>query len=383
MKIVYCLNSIRYLGGIQRVTIVKANTLAEMDGNTVYIVVTDNKNGKLIHPLSPKVHLIDLDINYYKDDWKSKWNVLKGIFLKRREHKRRLQQVLRKIQPDVVVSAGQSEKNMLPSIPGNWIKIRELHFVTDYRMRHAHTLFQKLLAVGGNWIDYHYYIKRYDCVVLLTQEDKETNWKYRKANPRVEVIPNPISFSTEEQSTLETKRIITVGRLSAQKNYQSLVQAYRKVAERHPDWVLEIYGEGEEKAQLQHLIERLRLTGNVHLQGYTSQVKEEMLGSSCFVLSSIYEGLPLVLIEAMECGLPIVSYACPCGPKDIIADGKDGFLVPVKNEAVLADRLCQVIEDETLRKRMGAAAKERAKDYDIAVIAARWMKLFRELSTLK
>mgnify|MGYP000178829491 CR=1 FL=1 len=88
MKIAYCLNSIRYLGGIQRVTIVKANALAEVPGNEVYILVTDNKNGILVHPLSPKVHLIDLDVNYYLDDWKSKWNILKGIFIKRHKHKK-------------------------------------------------------------------------------------------------------------------------------------------------------------------------------------------------------------------------------------------------------------------------------------------------------
>ena len=84
MKIVYCLNSIRYLGGIQRVTVVKANALAEIEDNEVYIIVTDNKNGVFTEPLSPKVHLIDLDINYYEDDYKSRWNVLKGIFFKSR-----------------------------------------------------------------------------------------------------------------------------------------------------------------------------------------------------------------------------------------------------------------------------------------------------------
>ncbi|MBR6621513.1 MAG: glycosyltransferase family 4 protein, partial [Bacteroides sp.] len=90
MKIAYCLNSIRYLGGIQKVTIVKANALSEIPENEVYIIVTDNKEGVLLEPLSPKVKLIDLDINYYEDDYKSRWNVLKGIFIKRREHKKRL-----------------------------------------------------------------------------------------------------------------------------------------------------------------------------------------------------------------------------------------------------------------------------------------------------
>ena len=128
MKIVYCLNSIRYLGGIQRVTVVKANALADLENNEVYIVVTDNKNGIITEPLSSKVHLIDLDINYYEDDYKSRWNVLKGIFIKRREHKKRLASVLNEIQPDIVISVGQSEKNMIPSIKGQWKTIREFHY---------------------------------------------------------------------------------------------------------------------------------------------------------------------------------------------------------------------------------------------------------------
>ena len=109
MKIAYCLNSIRYLGGIQRVTIVKANALAEVPGNEVYILVTDNKNGILVHPLSPKVHLIDLDVNYYLDDWKSKWNILKGIFIKRHKHKKKLAQALHKINPDIIISEYDSD----------------------------------------------------------------------------------------------------------------------------------------------------------------------------------------------------------------------------------------------------------------------------------
>ena len=113
MRIAYCLNSIRYLGGIQRVTTVKANALAKIPTNEVYVIVTDNKNGVVVEELDAKVRLIDLDVNYYEDDWKSKYHVLKGIFLKRREHLKKLKTTLEQIQPDIVVSVGKSEKNMI------------------------------------------------------------------------------------------------------------------------------------------------------------------------------------------------------------------------------------------------------------------------------
>lgn len=377
MKIVYCLNSIRYLGGIQRVTLVKANALADVPGNEVYILVSDNARGELIHPLSPKVTLVDLQVNYYEDDWKSRWNVLKGIVLKRREHKKRLAKALHLIRPDVVVSVGQSEKNMLPSIPGNWVTVRELHFTKNYRRLHSRTWFERISAFVGDVYDYRYKIKGYNRIVVLTQEDKTENWKN---HPHVSVIPNPVSFAENTVlSDLNAKKITTVGRLELQKNYASLVRAFRLVADHHPDWTLEIYGEGTQKQELLSLISRLKLSGNVFLKGYTAQVQEKISKASAFVLSSIFEGLPLVIIEAMSCGLPVVSYACSCGPQDIIADGHDGYLIPVNDEKALADRICRLIEDEDLRHRMGEAALKKAEQYRIENIIPMWMELFNEL----
>lgn len=376
MKIVYCLNSIRYLGGIQRVTVVKANALAEIEENEVYIIVTDNKNGVITEPLSPKVHLIDLDINYYEDDYKSRWNVLKGIFIKRREHKKRLTSVLNEIQPDIVISVGQSEKNMIPSIKGKWKTIREFHYTKDYRFNHAHSIFDKILAYWGNIYDYSFKIKKYDRIVTLTQEDKDTNWKGWE---NVSVIPNPSTFQTNETSTLNEKKVISVGRLVAPKNYASLIRAFKNVTDKHPDWILEIYGDGPQEVELKSLITQLNLEKHVFLKGFSSKVKEVMINASIFALSSVFEGFGLVIVEAMACGLPVVSYACPCGPKDIITEGKDGFLVNVNDEVTLANQINVLIENEILRKQMSDAAKIKADQYNIENITSMWMNLFKEL----
>lgn len=377
MKIVYCLNSIRYLGGIQRVTVVKANALAEIEGNEVYIIVTDNKNGVITEPLSPKVHLIDLDINYYEDDYKSRWNVLKGIFIKRREHKKRLASVLNEIQPDIVISVGQSEKNMIPSIKGKWKTIREFHYTKDYRFNHAHSIFDKILAYWGNIYDYSFKIKKYDHIVTLTQEDKDTNWKGWE---NVSVIPNPSTFQTNKTSTLNEKKVISVGRLAAPKNYASLIRAFKDVADKQTDWILEIYGDGPQEVELKSLITRLNLEKHVFLKGFSSNVKEVMINASIFTLSSVFEGFGLVIVEAMACGLPVVSYACPCGPKDIITEGKDGFLVNVNDEVTLANQINALIENEILRKQMSDAAKIKADQYNIENITSMWTNLFNSLN---
>lgn len=376
MKIVYCLNSIRYLGGIQRVTVVKANALADIEGNEVYIVVTDNKKGVITEPLSSKVHLIDLDINYYEDDYKSRWNVLKGIFIKRREHKKRLTSVLNEIRPDIVISVGQSEKNMIPAIKGKWKTIREFHYTKSYRFDHAHSLFARILAYWGNLYDYNIKIKDYSQIVVLTYEDKETNWAKQK---NVSVIPNPSTFQTKKFSNLSANTVISVGRLAEPKNYASLIRAFKIVIDKHSDWSLEIYGDGPQELELKDLINKLDLNRHVYLKGFSANVKEVMTNASIFALSSIFEGFGLVIVEAMTCGLPIVSYACPCGPQDIITEGKDGFLVKVNDEIELANKINLLIENKELRKQMSNAAIIKAAQYNIDNITSMWMNLFTRL----
>lgn len=378
MKIVYCLNSIRYLGGIQRVTITKANALADISGNEVHVIVTDNKEGILVQQLSQKVDLIDLNINYYNGDRsRSKMTNLIVYAIKRKQHKKLLYEKLQTIKPDVVVSVGTSEKYMLLSMRHrSWKVIREFHFERNYRKRLANTGFDQLKARISDWYDFGFKEKKYDRIIVLTEEDKSLNWQ---GWSNVSVMPNPVSFVCNESSNLKNKTVVSIGRLDYPKNYSSLIRAFKIVHDRHPDWILKIYGEGDERSLLQQLINDLHLNENVELMGATSDVKQALSEASVFALSSITEGFPVVLIEAIECGLPVVSYQCPYGPKDIISDGVDGFLIAVNDKQAMADRICQLIEDEELRHKMGAAAKLKAKRYHKESIIAQWMKLFEEI----
>ena len=378
MRIAYCLNSIRYLGGIQRVTITKANALAEISGNEVYILVTDNKEGLQTQPLSDKVHLIDLGINYYDGDRnRSRIANFFVYSIKRKKHRKILYETLCDINPDIVISIGQSEKYMLLSMRNrSWKVIREFHFERNYRKQLATSKLDKLIASAQDFYDFNFKEKKYDQIVVLTEEDKTTNWKGWN---NVSVIPNPVAFASEEVSRLENNRVVSLGRLENQKNYASLIKSFKIVNGVHPNWNLDIYGSGSQRNQLQSLIEELDLGENVHLSGTTNNVSGVLINASVFVLSSIMEGLPLVIVEAMECGVPVVSYQCPCGPKDIITDGKDGFLVPVGDEKMMAERICTLIENEELRRIMGKAAKEKAKQYNIDNITKQWMILFKSL----
>lgn len=362
------------------VTIVKASALAKIPGNQVWIVVTDHKKEPLI-PLE-NVELVNLGVNYYEDDWKGYWYVLKGIFQKRKIHKRRLQGLLNEIEPDIVVSTGTSEKNFLPylSISSHPVFIREIHCVKNYREKAARSLKDKLMAKVADFYDYGYRIKSYDRIVVLTQEDKEENWK---GWIRVEVIPNPITLKPHGLSDCSSMKTIAAGRLAQQKNFSSLIRVWEEVVKQHSDWILEIWGNGEQEQVLREMIIGSHLEKNVYLKGFTTHLSDELETASIFLLSSEFEGFPLVIIEAMSVGLPVIAYACPTGPKDIVEDGKNGFLIPLQDEKMFARKICSLIEDDTLRKAMGYQAWLASQDYQLDKIIARWMRLFEQLLAVK
>ena len=381
MKIVYCTDSICYPGGIQTVTITKANALSKIEGNEVWIIVTDNKR-EPIENIEKNVHLIDLDINYYEDDYKSKWHILKGIFIKRKQHKNKLRNILNDIGPDIIVSTGTSEKFFLPNIKinSNPQFIREIHFTRNYRSLNARNLFEKISAKIGDFIDYKLSINRYNSIVVLTEQDKNENWENNK---KIIAIPNPIKSLPYKTSTIENKKVIAAGRLTHQKNFASLIRSWNSVVNNHPDWSLEIYGNGAEYNNLLTLISNLKLEKHVFLKGHSYNILEEMANASIFTLTSTFEGFGLVIVEAMSCGLPVISYNCPCGPKDIISDGTDGFLVPLNDEQCLAEKINLLIENEALRKQMSKAALIKSQKFTAKEVISLWMNLFNTLKNEK
>lgn len=372
MKIVYSINSIRGLGGIQKVTLLKANALADIPQNKVYIIVTDNwMNHPLIHELSSKITFINLQINYYKDDYKSKFHQTLSNF-KIINHYLKLQKTISQIKPDIIISVGQSEKYIVPLLHTNAVKIREIHFNSNYR---NYIYKSKIISRLFNILDYKIMSKGYDRIVLLTKEDKET---FFSSNNKYIYIHNPITF--DSISTINynhNKCVIAVGRLTTQKDFISLIKAWRFVQKECPNWILKIVGDGSELKRIEAEIKRLNLCDSIVLTGYSNNVKKEMLNSSIFVLTSLYEGFSLAMLEAMACGLPPVAFACQFGPKDIITDGKNGFLVYNRDIKSLSEKIIYLIQHENIREKIGIQAQLRILDFSVDRIIAQWMKLFQ------
>jgi len=220
---------------------------------------------------------------------------------------------------------------------------------------------------------------RLDRVVTLTAGDRDAYAAMLGGATRVTSIPNAVPELPGPPADLGARTIIAVGRLSPQKNFELLIRAFAQIAADHPDWTLRICGSGAEGGKLRKLVRSLGLRGRVELPGAISNVGEALSQASIFAMSSRFEGFPMVLIEAMSKGLPIVSTDCETGPREVVDPGRTGLLVPTGDATALAAGLRTLMDDEALRRRMGAQAGADAEAYSLTAIGPRWDELLGDL----
>lgn len=381
MKIAYCMHSISGSGGIERIVSYKMNYLAEVLGYEMILITYGQKGSKNFFDLSPKVKNIDLDIDY---DKASSDNMLVHSIKKLPivfRHKRALTKLLYELKLDIIITTGREEKRFLPSIKDGSKKIFEYHFC-KYSFIPTSPKGTNRLWVYYMKMKYKRIINSYDKFIVLTNEDKEA-WKEIK---NIQAIPNFIIKKQEKLPDLSRKRAIAVGRIVPQKGYDRLVNAWAKVNSHHPDWVLHIYGATSDVAYtnyIKSLITTHQLENNLFIHDAVKEIEQEYLDSSVFILSSRYEGFGLVLLEALTNGLSCVSFDCPCGPKDLITNEENGFLVPDGDEEALANRIIELMDDEQLRRKMGEKARLSAQKFHIDHVMKMWNELFLELSAKK
>jgi glycosyltransferase involved in cell wall biosynthesis len=228
------------------------------------------------------------------------------------------------------------------------------------------------------WMRRHY--GKLDVLTVLTKGDERDYLHALRGSPtRVCRIPNGLPALPGEVSDQTACVVIAAGRLTNQKGFELLISAFERIAPSHPEWELRIFGDGPHQDALERQIAVAGLTGRVKLMGRTSRMASELAGASIFALSSRFEGLPMVLIEAMSAALPVVSFDCPRGPRDVIEDGHNGFLVPAEDVTAMAAGLSRLMEDEQLRRKMGSAARETATHYSMERIGEEWRALFTDL----
>lgn len=355
MKLLYITNGINVAGGLERVLSVKASYLSEHYKYEIHILVLNNSHLNPFYEFSSNIQFHSISVggsplSYFQS------------------YKKGIQETVDKIKPDIISVCDDGLKGFLiPRIIKTPAKlIYERH--ASVQLNTNSSLFGKALRRFMNWN-----INKFDRFIVLTQSNIK-EWKGKN----ILAIPNPLSFSEEKSSSLNSKKVIAVGSHSYNKGYDLLLKAWIQIENIHPDWELNIYGKPDSNETFLKLSEELNLQ-SVHFHSPVKNIQEKYLASSIMVLPSRSEGFGMVLIEAMECGLPCVSFDCPSGPGDIIADGEDGFLVENGNINQLAEKLMVLIEDENLRKQMGTKAKQNVQRYSVQSVVKQWDELFKSI----
>ena len=370
ISIAYCIAGTYRAAGMERILTLKANYLDSL-GYKVIIITTDQEGRIPAFMMSPGIKQIDLGIGYERTNGSS--FIKKALLFPYKHicHKQRLKRVLKQITPDVTVSMFCNDVNILPSITAGGRKILEVHFSRFKRLLYGR---KGLWGIADRLLSYHdqLIIRKYDKFVTLTKEDL-INW----GNPTNGIcIPNFINSIPEYPSLLNSKTVISVGRLTYQKGIDRLLEAWSRSSAKDRQWHLKLIGEGEQKKDLQMMIKSLGISDTVELAGEQRDMDTVYRNASVLVLSSRYEGMPMVLLEAQSYGIPCISFDCQCGPRDIITDGENGRLVANGDIIGLAEAIDELTNDNKTLQRMGATAYSYAARWDMQRIMKLWTNLF-------
>ena len=376
-RIVICTPAIYSAGGVERVVSVKANYFAERFGYDVTIILTEGKGRDCFFTISDHVNIINYELNFEALWSLPFWKKVLVYLQKQYIYKKKLKEDLLRIQPDFTISTLRREINFITGINDGSFKIGELHVNrANYRSfdkNHSNALKRLFARFWMNNLLSK--LSKLDKMVVLT-DNAFLDWPELN---NVVKIQDPLSFIIEGRSDLSAKRIISIGRYAYDKGNDLLLQAWAIFQKKCPDWILDIYGNGDRTTYQNQMLKLGIDPGHCHLFGPTSDVKHEYLNSSVFVLPSRFEGFGLVLIEAMACGVPVVSFDCENGPRSIITDGVDGFLISPFDVEAFAEKVILLMKDEDLRREMGENARRSAAKYDIDIVGQHWKQLFDEL----
>lgn len=370
MRILYITDAFAIWGGMERVLADKMNYLVTHFGYKVHLLTVNQGTHEVPFHLHSDIRHSDLQIRMHQQ---YEYHGIRRLFKKwelQKLLKTQIEKSISDIKTDVIFCLKFDFVGVLLQVKGNIPLVVE-----------SHTLCKAEKIDESGWLrrmHIHLFkrnIRKADLFVALTEGDAK-DW--RTINPNTFVIPNVVHLNESGKTcSCQEKSVIYVGRFSSQKDIQSLLGIWNLVNEKHPDWLLRIYGDGELKDQYMPIIQGM--DANIHVFPPTPAIMEKYFESSILILTSLYEPFGLVLPEAMSCGLPVVAFDCPYGPAEIITDGVDGFLIKNRDIQAFADRVCQLIEDEELRRRMGQNGIVSSQRYRADVIMPKWINLFEKL----
>lgn len=374
MRILYCISSLFNSAGMERIITAKANALSQM-GHEVIIVTAEQRNRPIFFPLLPSVTHRDIAINYTEN--KSFFAKLVNYPFKRRKHEKAITKILLEVKPDICISTMGNEFLFLWKIKDGSKKLLEVHFSKGYRLMYQRNFLWRIIDFYRSKQEERKAAK-YDKFVVLTHEDKQ-HWKGLN---NITVIPNFVTSPTVDLNSLHISKeniLIAVGRLTYQKGFDRLIAACSLIKEELEGWNICIYGNGELKQKLESQIRKNYLSDIIRIYPATNRIDLVYKKSKCLLFSSRFEGLPMVLIEALSYGIPSIAFSCPCGPRDVIQDNRNGVLVQDGDIIAFSKAIKKFIKDESLQEKLSRGAKDSSAFFTKKNIIKQWNHLFEDL----
>jgi len=367
MKIIYCHADVYNPGGMERVLLNKLRGWVERGYDTM-VVTTDQHGRPPFYEFPPEVRMVDLGINYKDDNNKNPIAKTLGYLRRRRKHRKALTELLMRERPDIVVSLFPSESSFIPDIHDGSLKMLELHFNKQFRLQYNR---KGLLGLADRirTKQDEKLVRKFDNFIVLTRQDAEM-WGNL---PNLGVMPNAVVTMPHKEHQPGNHRVIAVGRLDYQKGFDRLLDAWALIpVELRKFWRLDIFGQGEWEEKLKQQIVSLGISESAAVNKPTDKIFDEYAASDFLVMTSHYEGFPMVMIEAMACGVPTVCFDFLCGPRDIIANGINGIIVPEGDLQALATAMQQLMEHPEQLAHLSEQAKRISEEFSQEVIMKRW-----------
>lgn len=361
MKLLYVVPKIKNAGGVARVLSIKANYFVEHFNYEVHILSQNEEDESFFYDFNSKIifHNIHLKGNTFQ-------------FLK--AYKKQLNKKIQEIKPNCILVADNGLKAFIfPLIVKTKLPIVfECHGSKFIEEKHQKNDFFSKLIQKTKYHFKDFGARKFTKVVALSEESLK-EWNVKNGI----VIPNPSWIYSEKIAALNNKKVISIARNSYEKGLSRLLIIWEKIIEKHPDWTLEIFT--DEVDSLKNITADLKMTSRIKVSAFIKNIEEKYLESSIYVMTSRTEGFPMVLLEAMSLGLPCIAFDCPTGPRSIIKDSENGFLIPDNDFKMYIEKLSFLMENEEIRLEFGRNAKQTSEHFSTEKIMERWKQFFENL----
>lgn len=363
-------------GGIERSVVSLANLLA--DTYQVEIACVYRLYDNPIFPLNSKVEVRYLtDVKPNRDEFMDSLRKKKFICCLKegvrglkilRMRKKSMVDYIRKSDCDIIIAT----RDIFDYWLGKYGQCNIQKIGWEHNHYHDDLKYARKIVRSNYQLDY---------LVLVSKElQKFYSEKLKNSHCECVYIPNVISDIPEKCSSFRDKRLVSIGRLSKEKGYLDLLQIFKKIVKSYPDWKLDIIGDGEEKETLVEYINQNHLDKNVLLHGFQKReyIDKVLQHSSIYVMSSYTESFGIVLLEAMSHGLPCVAFSSAEGAKEIIEDGKTGYLIENRKFSQYIEKVEYLIKNKEIAKKMGRSGREKVKDYTGEKVILKWLDIFEK-----